>query len=91
MEWRTGVMIVLVVSLCFFMIPIEVEPDRDVEDAKLFTSYIERYNKSYRDDPEISKMRFEHFQVNDKAIRPSIVQRSHEIFRVIAKSFYRYI
>jgi len=53
------------------MIPIKVEPDRDVKDAKLFASYIEQYNKSYKDDLEISKMRFEHFQVNNKAIRSS--------------------
>ncbi|EZA49885.1 cathepsin O isoform X1 [Ooceraea biroi] len=62
MEWRTVVTIVLVVSLCFFMVPIRVEPDKNVEDAKLFANYIDRYNKSYKDNPEEYKKRFERFQ-----------------------------
>lgn len=63
MEWRTVVVIVLVVSLCFFMIPIKVEPDKNVENAKLFANYVVQYNKSYRNDSAEYKERFECFQV----------------------------
>lgn len=68
MEWRTVVVIVLVVSLCFFMIPIKVEPDKNVEDVKLFANYVDQYNKSYKNDSAEYKERFERFQVNDKSI-----------------------
>ncbi|XP_070150783.1 cathepsin O [Polyergus mexicanus] len=62
MEWRTVVVIILVVSLCFFMIPIKVEPDKNIEDAKLFENYIVQYNKSYKNDSTKYKERFERFQ-----------------------------
>ncbi|EFN62267.1 Cathepsin O [Camponotus floridanus] len=62
MEWRTVVIIVLVVSLCFFIIPIKVKPNKNVEDAKLFENYIVQYNKSYRNDSTEYKKRFECFQ-----------------------------
>jgi len=63
MEWRTVVVIVLVVSLCFFIVPIKVGSDKTVEDAELFANYIARYNKSYRNDPAEYEERFERFQV----------------------------
>ncbi|XP_011684583.1 PREDICTED: cathepsin O-like [Wasmannia auropunctata] len=62
MEWRTVVMIVLVVSLCFFIVPIKVGPDKTAEDAELFASYVARYNKSYRNDPVEYEERFQRFQ-----------------------------
>ncbi|XP_011158926.2 cathepsin O [Solenopsis invicta] len=62
MEWRTVVVIVLVVSLCFFIVPIKVGPDKTVENAELFVNYVARYNKSYRDDPVEYQERFERFQ-----------------------------
>lgn len=62
MEWRTVVIIVLVVSLCFFIIPIKVKPNKNVEDAKLFANYVVQYNKSYRNDSTEYKKRFECFQ-----------------------------
>ncbi|XP_029674629.1 cathepsin O-like isoform X2 [Formica exsecta] len=62
MEWRTVVVIILVVSLCFFMIPIKVEPDKNIEDAKLFDNYVAQYNKSYKNDSAEYKERFERFQ-----------------------------
>ncbi|XP_011868079.1 PREDICTED: cathepsin O-like [Vollenhovia emeryi] len=62
MEWRTVVVIVLVVSLCFFIVPIKVKPDKAVEDAELFAKYVERYNKSYRDNLAEYNKRFECFQ-----------------------------
>ncbi|XP_020277671.1 cathepsin O-like [Pseudomyrmex gracilis] len=62
MEWRTVVIIVLVVSLCFFIIPIRVGPDKNFEDAKLFAEYVTRYNKSYKNNPVEYKQRLEHFQ-----------------------------
>ena len=51
MEWRTVVVIVLIVSLCFFIVPIKVDFDKTEKDAQLFANYIARYNKSYRNDP----------------------------------------
>jgi len=63
MEWRTVVIIVLVVSLCFFIIPIKVKPDKNVEDTKLFANYVVQYNKFYRNDSTEYKKRFECFQV----------------------------
>lgn len=65
------VVIVLVVSLCFFIVPIKVGPDKTGEDAELFANYVARYNKPYRDDPAEYKERFEHFQVK---IRIPIVE-----------------
>ncbi|XP_011646892.2 cathepsin O-like isoform X1 [Pogonomyrmex barbatus] len=62
MEWRTVAVIVLVVSLCFFIVPIKVGPDKTVEDAKLFADYIARYNKTYRNDSTEYKERFDNFQ-----------------------------
>ncbi|GAB1863442.1 Cathepsin O [Camponotus japonicus] len=62
MEWRTVVIIVLVVSLCFFIIPIKVKPDKNVKDAKLFANYVVQYNKFYRNDSTEYKKRFECFQ-----------------------------
>ncbi|XP_012522311.1 cathepsin O isoform X2 [Monomorium pharaonis] len=62
MEWRTVVVIVLVVSLCFFIVPIKVGPDKTAENAELFANYVIRYNKSYKDDPVEYKERFERFQ-----------------------------
>ncbi|EFN84119.1 cathepsin O [Harpegnathos saltator] len=62
MEWRTVVVIVLVVSLCFFMVPIRVGPDKNAEDIKLFVDYVARYNKSYRHDPPEYNERFDRFQ-----------------------------
>lgn len=62
------VVIVLVVSLCFFMVPIRVGPDKNAEDIKLFADYVARYNKSYRHDPSEYKERFDRFQVNDKSM-----------------------
>lgn len=56
------VVIVLIVSLCFFMIPIKVEPDKNAEDAKLFANYVAQHNKSYKNDSAEYKERFEHFQ-----------------------------
>ncbi|XP_032690195.1 cathepsin O-like isoform X1 [Odontomachus brunneus] len=62
MEWRTVVVIVLVVSLCFFMVPIRVGPDKNAEDTKLFADYVAKYNKSYRHDSSEYKERFDRFQ-----------------------------
>lgn len=64
MEWRTVAVIVLVVSLCFFIVPIRVGPDKAVEDAELFARYVARHNKSYRNDSAEYNRRFERFQVN---------------------------
>lgn len=68
MEWRTVAVIVLVVSLCFFIVPIRIGPDKAAEDAELFAKYVARYNKSYRDDLTEYNERFERFQVNNKTI-----------------------
>ncbi|XP_018348445.1 PREDICTED: cathepsin O-like [Trachymyrmex septentrionalis] len=62
MEWRTVVVIVLIVSLCFFIVPIKVDFDKTEKDAELFANYIARYNKSYRNDPAKYEERFERFQ-----------------------------
>ncbi|KAG7198462.1 hypothetical protein KM043_005844 [Ampulex compressa] len=62
MEWRTVTLTVLVVSLCFLAIPVRVGPDTTSEDAKLFESYVARYNKSYRHDPPQYQRKFEQFQ-----------------------------
>ncbi|TGZ46872.1 Cathepsin O [Temnothorax longispinosus] len=70
MEWRTVVVIVLVVSLCFFIVPIRVGPDKAVEeDAELFAKYVARYNKSYKDEPAEYNKRFEHFQKSLRHIK----------------------
>nr|XP_031839997.1 cathepsin O-like isoform X2 [Nomia melanderi]XP_031839998.1 cathepsin O-like isoform X2 [Nomia melanderi] len=62
MEWKTVVYIVLIVSLCFLAIPIRVDPDHNSEDVKLFETYVARYNKSYRNNPEEYEERFKQFQ-----------------------------
>ncbi|XP_053975133.1 cathepsin O-like [Hylaeus volcanicus] len=62
MEWRTVAYTVLIVSLCFLVIPIRVGPDTNTEDIKLFTSYVTRYNKSYRNDPAEYEERFKRFK-----------------------------
>ncbi|XP_043289980.1 cathepsin O-like [Venturia canescens] len=62
MEWRTVIVTVLGISLCFLVIPIRVGPSTNVEDVKLFESYIVRYNKSYRHKPSEYDKRFERFQ-----------------------------
>lgn len=62
MEWRTVALTVLVVSLCFLAIPIKVGPDTTVEDQKLFSGYIARYNKSYQNDSIECQERFKRFQ-----------------------------
>lgn len=79
MEWRTVVVIVLVVSLCFFMIPIKVQPDKNTEDAKLFENYIAQYNKFYKNDSAEYKERFERFLVNDKFSRNSSLKIDRNI------------
>ncbi|XP_076237174.1 cathepsin O [Calliopsis andreniformis] len=62
MEWKTVVFTVLIVSLFFLAIPIRVEPDTSSEDIKLFKSYVERYNKSYKNAPGEYEERFKRFQ-----------------------------
>nr|XP_033323571.1 cathepsin O-like isoform X1 [Megalopta genalis] len=62
MEWRTIVLTVLAVSLCFAVIPIRVGPDVSTEDVKLFEDYVTRYNKSYKNEPEEYDKRFKRFQ-----------------------------
>ncbi|XP_034170904.2 cathepsin O [Osmia lignaria lignaria] len=62
MEWRTVALTVLVVSLCFFAIPIRVDPDTNNEDIKLFKNYVSRYNKTYRNKPTEYEERFQRFQ-----------------------------
>ncbi|XP_018311145.1 cathepsin O [Mycetomoellerius zeteki] len=62
MEWRTVVVIVLIVSLCFFIVPIKVDFNKTVKDAELFANYIARYNKSYKNDSAKYVERFERFQ-----------------------------
>lgn len=70
MEWRTVVVTVLVISLGFLAIPIRIAPDTDVQDVRLFESYILRYNKSYRYNPTEYDSRFKKFQVsiNEKLV-----------------------
>ncbi|KAL2727743.1 cathepsin O-like isoform X2 [Vespula maculifrons] len=62
MEWRTVAVTILVVTLCFFAIPIRVGPDNNSEDIKLFENYVARYNKSYKNNPIEYSDRFERFQ-----------------------------
>nr|XP_012136753.1 PREDICTED: cathepsin O-like isoform X2 [Megachile rotundata] len=62
MEWRTVALTVLIVSLCFLVIPIRVDPDPSSEDIKLFKNYVTRYNKTYRNDPTEYEERFQRFQ-----------------------------
>ncbi|XP_014612706.1 PREDICTED: cathepsin O-like [Polistes canadensis] len=62
MEWKTVAVTILIVSLCFFAIPIRVGPDNNGEDMKLFENYVVRYNKSYRNNPTEYSDRFKRFQ-----------------------------
>ncbi|XP_076176211.1 cathepsin O isoform X2 [Ptiloglossa arizonensis] len=62
MEWKTVAFTILIVSLCFLVIPIRVGPDISTEDIKLFKSYVSRYNKSYRNNPVEYEERFRRFR-----------------------------
>ncbi|XP_033223721.1 cathepsin O-like [Belonocnema kinseyi] len=62
MEWKTVVLTVLIVSLCFFAVPIRVGPNTSDQDLKLFKNYVIRFNKSYRHNPEEYDKRFQRFQ-----------------------------
>lgn len=83
MEWRTVVLTVLGIGLCFLVIPIRVGPTTSVEDVKLFEAYVARYNKSYRHNPTEYDKRFERFQVSH------VVQIKQKIKKI--KLFYKYI
>ncbi|XP_043492580.1 cathepsin O-like [Polistes fuscatus] len=62
MEWKTVAATILIVSLCFLVIPIRVGPDNNGEDMKLFENYVVRYNKTYRKNPTEYSDRFKRFQ-----------------------------
>lgn len=64
MEWKTILLTVFVVSLCFLAIPIRVEPDTSLQDAKLFEAYVADYKKPYKSDPAEYEKRFGRFQVS---------------------------
>ena len=58
------VVTVLIVSLCFFAVPIRVGPSKFDQDLKLFKDYVVQFNKSYRHNPDEYDKRFERFQVS---------------------------
>ncbi|XP_015603427.1 cathepsin O-like isoform X2 [Cephus cinctus] len=64
MEWKTIVIAVLVVSLCFLAIPFKVQPSETKEDVKLFEEYVTKHNKSYRRDVHEYDKRFKSFQTS---------------------------
>lgn len=63
MEWKTIALTIFLISLCFVAIPIKVEPDTSLEDAKLFEAYVKDYKKPYKNDPNEYERRFGKFQV----------------------------
>ncbi|KAK0167579.1 hypothetical protein PV327_004958 [Microctonus hyperodae] len=69
MEWRTILVTILVISLCFLAIPIKVPSKNHEENVRLFESYILHYNKSYRYNPSEYEKRFERFQKSLENIR----------------------
>ncbi|XP_016841899.1 cathepsin O [Nasonia vitripennis] len=62
MEWKTIALTIFLISLCFVAIPIKVEPDTSLEDAKLFEAYVQDYKKPYKNDPDEYERRFGRFQ-----------------------------
>lgn len=64
MEWKTVVATIGVVSICFLVIPIKIEPsDSTDNDLKLFETYVDNYKKSYARSPDEYSARFKIFQV----------------------------
>ncbi|XP_014216443.1 cathepsin O [Copidosoma floridanum] len=68
MEWKTIGLAILIISLCFFAIPIRVEPEKNLEDVKLFEAYVKEYKKPYKSNPEEYERRFERFQLSLRKI-----------------------
>ncbi|XP_043481751.1 cathepsin O-like [Leptopilina heterotoma] len=62
MQWKTVVLTILIVSLCFFAVPIRIGPNTSDQELKLFKSYVVRFNKSYRHNPDEYDKRFYRFQ-----------------------------
>ncbi|XP_066599410.1 cathepsin O-like isoform X2 [Prorops nasuta] len=64
MEWKTLGKAFLIISLSLLVIPIRIgrNSKSGAGEIKLFESYVARYNKTYRHNPEEYGRRFERFQ-----------------------------
>lgn len=86
MEWRTVLFTALLISCGFLVIPIRVTPKTSGKDVHLFESYVTKYNKTYRHNPDEYEKRFQRFQVGSL-----IIINKFQLFsiQVYYKSFFK--
>lgn len=63
MEWKSVFMTVGFIGLCFFGIPIRIQPPDLAHKHQLFATYMKKFNKSYDVNSVEHDIRFQRFQV----------------------------
>ncbi|CAH0397070.1 unnamed protein product [Chilo suppressalis] len=64
-NWWTWVLGIVLFCLLFIVVPISYSASTSKEQLKpIFDQYIEKYNKSYKNNPEEYETRFQHFLVS---------------------------
>ena len=65
MEWKSVFMTVGFIGLCFFGIPIRIQPPGIEHKRQLFDSFKKKFNKSYDVNSPEHELRFQRFQVHN--------------------------